>query len=90
MKVITSIILIIITANVSASFDSTFFSRTLRIDYQHAGNAEEADSIYQLLIQYFPKRQQYIHGRAKSATGPGEYGVASHVKGQLQNICGIG
>jgi hypothetical protein len=41
-----------------------------------AGNADKADSIYQLLIQYFPQRQQYIHGRAKSATALENYSVA--------------
>ncbi len=38
MKTLILVFLVIISSNVFASFDSTFFTKTLRLDYQHAGN----------------------------------------------------
>ena len=53
MKIIISILLIITASTVSASFDSTFFARTLRIDYQHAGN-DTADEFFLDLVSIEP------------------------------------
>ena len=40
------------------------------------GNAEAADLIFESLTEYFPQQQQYIYGRAKSATALKDYATA--------------
>ena len=55
-----------------------------------SGNVDEADSIYELLVQYFPDRQQFILGRAKSATAREDYEVALPLWRKLANSTSAG